>query len=111
MNQSHENLRKRAPKLLHLAFLVFLVCPPILAGYVPLRRMFSDPDTVLLVWPIALTVWIPVYLWMLFETTRRDILLGAFYPLFSIFLLWSAGMLARAIGAALTLLYGLVGFG
>jgi|GEM_PF-2346397 hypothetical protein len=97
MSKVKQKVRKRAPLLLHAAFFLFLVGPPIIAGYVPLRRQFSDPDFFLLVWPIFFLIWMPIFLWMLFETTKRDILLAAFFPVLSVLLLLSSGNLNKAI--------------
>ena len=101
MSKVKVKVRKRAPLLLHVAFFVCLVGPPLIAGYVPLRRKFSDPDSFLLVWPIFFLIWMPIFLWMLCETTKRDILLAAFAPVLAIFLLWSSGNLATALVSGL----------
>jgi len=107
MNQTEEKVRKRAPVLLHVAFFFFLVCPAIIAGYVPLRRIFGEPESILFAWPIFLLAWAPVFLWMIFEVRRRDILLAAFFPAVSVFLLWSSGQLAIALFTGIFALLGI----
>lgn len=97
MNPGELITRKRAPLLLHASFFLFLLGPPLIAGYIPFRRIFSDPDQFLLVWPIFLLIWLVVFLWMLFETTKRDILLAASFPILAIILLISSNNLGTAL--------------
>ena len=107
MKQAEKKIRRPAPVIFHVASFLFLVCPPLVSGYVPLRRAFGDPEFILLLWPLTLLAWAPIFLWMLCEAKRKDVFLAALFPALSIFLLWSSGKLAAALFSGLFLLLGI----
>jgi hypothetical protein len=109
MNQKKSQGNKRAPVWLHIAMVFFLVGSPIVIGYAPLRRLFTDTGFISTVCFVSLLAWVPAFLWIFATSTMRDTLLSASYLIVSVLLLMSSGMLAVVLFAGLDLFFSILG--